>query len=580
MKPIVKVFTTANESKIVFKYDSMIPNCNGFAIFKREKRENIIKEPHALNNFLSYKNQMTAHKHTAFPSTSSPIQRFTWNDYSADEGDIVSYRVVPMLMINGVLHQDTENASDWTDFATLGFNGKRKAYFNRGIVSSQFLANRLKAIDPNFKKETLMSQLFNRESAVREFLGGDVGKYLHKLLDEVKIDPELSIFTVLYELNEDELEDKLMAIGGRVNLILCNGQAKTEDDPSTPFDDRKPNEKAALRLANSQVQMFRRRLEGGAAHHKFMVICRKGVAESVWTGSTNWTTGGLYTQVNNAILIQDAQLADIYLKQWGVVKEVVDKGEEKTSPIYYKVENKEAHSIGDSTVWFSPTKSIPNTGNFKFNDLEAVKLLLENAKSGILYLMFSPSMNDTHSLYDAILDIHSRKSEQLFIHGVLNSERGIDKDNPEISFQKRGDIVPKSKIITDFPANIKEDFANWIRELAGLNVKIHSKIIVIDPFGTNPVVITGSHNLGIAASGKNDENMLIIKNDKVLAHAYAVNILTIFDHFYWRYVASHDATSIINTGLDISPDWMANFIEDEDKMQEINFWLNDKKVVV
>lgn len=580
MKPIVKVFTTVNESKIVFKYDSVIPSCNGFAIFKREKRGNIIKEPHALNNFLSYKDQMTNHQHIAFPSTSSPIQRFTWNDYSADEGDVVSYKVVPMLMIDNILRQDVENSSDWTDFTTLEFSGNRKAYFNRGIVSSQFLANRLKAINPNFKKETLMSQVTNRESAIRKFLGGDVSKYLHKLLDEIKTNPELSIFTVLYELNEDELEDKLMAIGARVNLILCNGQVKEKDDPLTPFDDTKPNEKAALKLANSQVKMFRRRLAGGAAHHKFMVICRKGVAESVWTGSTNWTTGGLYTQVNNAVLIRDAQLADIYLKQWGIVKEVIDKGDEKTSPTYYKKNNESAHETGDSTVWFAPTKSISNTDDFKFNDLEAVKLLLENAKSGILYLMFSPSMSDTHSLYDAILDIHKRKSEQLFIHGVLNSERKIDSENPEISFQKRGEIVPKNKIVTDFPENIKTDFANWIAELAGLNVKIHSKIIVIDPFGDNPVVITGSHNLGIAASGKNDENMLIIKNDRSLAHAYAVNILTIFDHFYWRYVASHDTTSIINVGLDASPDWMKNFIEDAEKMQEINFWLNDKRVVI
>jgi phosphatidylserine/phosphatidylglycerophosphate/cardiolipin synthase-like enzyme len=54
---------------------------------------------------------------------------------------------------------------------------------------------------------------------------------------------------------------------------------------------------------------------------------------------------------------------------------------------------------------------------------------------------------------------------------------------------------------------------------------IHSKIIVIDPFFPNCTVITGSHNFSLSASGKNDENFVIIKNATELADAYAVNIL-------------------------------------------------------
>jgi len=54
---------------------------------------------------------------------------------------------------------------------------------------------------------------------------------------------------------------------------------------------------------------------------------------------------------------------------------------------------------------------------------------------------------------------------------------------------------------------------------------IHDKIVVIDPFSDNCTVITGSHNLGYTASFKNDENMLIIRNDKGIAQAYATHVL-------------------------------------------------------
>ena len=40
---------------------------------------------------------------------------------------------------------------------------------------------------------------------------------------------------------------------------------------------------------------------------------------------------------------------------------------------------------------------------------------------------------------------------------------------------------------------------------------VHSKVVLIDPFGNHPVLMTGSHNLGPKASGTNDENLLIIR---------------------------------------------------------------------
>jgi phosphatidylserine/phosphatidylglycerophosphate/cardiolipin synthase-like enzyme len=85
------------------------------------------------------------------------------------------------------------------------------------------------------------------------------------------------------------------------------------------------------------------------------------------------------------------------------------------------------------------------------------------------------------------------------------------------------------------PANIKDQFGEWEKELlrAGI-VNIHSKVIVLDPFGEHPVVVTGSHNLGFKAWSKNDDNLIIIEGNGALAAAYAINIVAIFQTYRWN----------------------------------------------
>jgi phosphatidylserine/phosphatidylglycerophosphate/cardiolipin synthase-like enzyme len=81
----------------------------------------------------------------------------------------------------------------------------------------------------------------------------------------------------------------------------------------------------------------------------------------------------------------------------------------------------------------------------------------------------------------------------------------------------------------------KDEFAAWHTELlkAGFAI-IHDKIVVVDPFSPDCVVITGSHNLDYKASYSNDENLLIIRGNQ--AQAYAVHVLDVYDHYRFRYV--------------------------------------------
>ena len=110
---------------------------------------------------------------------------------------------------------------------------------------------------------------------------------------------------------------------------------------------------------------------------------------------------------------------------------------------------------------------------------------------------------------------------------------------------------------------------------------IHSKVVVLDPFTSNPVVMTGSHNLGPKASGKNDDNLVIIEGANGLAGEYALNILGVFSHYKWLYNLSIQNSKGAKTGAQSSPQYDGNFDDDTWQsryrggvnLREINFWL-------
>lgn len=121
------------------------------------------------------------------------------------------------------------------------------------------------------------------------------------------------------------------------------------------------------------------------------------------------------------------------------------------------------------------------------------------------------------------------------------------------------------------PAAIKAQYHDWEPELKGASsVMVHSKVIVLDPFGAEPVVMTGSHNQGYKASHSNDDNLVVIEGNSMLAQAYAANIVAIFQEYRWRdYVASH-ATNGWH-GLEDDDTWQAGHLQREPK--DMLFWV-------
>ena len=85
-------------------------------------------------------------------------------------------------------------------------------------------------------------------------------------------------------------------------------------------------------------------------------------------------------------------------------------------------------------------------------------------------------------------------------------------------------------------------FEHWLTErLTGFNkhVKyIHTKYMLIDPLGDDPLVITGSANFSEASTTENDENMLVIRGDTRVADIYLTEYMRLFMHFYFRTIVN------------------------------------------
>jgi hypothetical protein len=139
-------------------------------------------------------------------------------------------------------------------------------------------------------------------------------------------------------------------------------------------------------------------------------------------------------------------------------------------------------------------------------------------------------------------------------------------------------IEPPQRLSQDVlvPANIKNKFQDWEQELLGASmVNIHSKVIVLDPFGDNPVVMTGSHNLGFKASSENDDNLAIVEGNAPLAAAYAINIIAIFQTYRWNhYVSTNQQSPGMWHGLVDNDQWQASYLQG-DSLAELQFWLGD-----
>ena len=551
----IEVYANNDDATIVIQKPVIIKDCWGFAIYRKRKGETDL-EAEPLVSSVGFAGDPQTQDETR-PTTEWPIQRYIWTDFSVKTGDVISYMAVPMINSTTGLNKDIQNASGWSEFVTIGNTANAEAYFNRGIVSSQFVSRRLASFPDKVKKKNLEASLLDESSELRQFMGGNLSAALYTLLEGVAANPDQQIYTALYELDEPGLIKRLNAIGQRAHVILANGAFSGTDDPQA--------EHAKLL---TEVDLTRRIVKSPHfAHNKFLVVTEKQPdgsekAIKVWTGSTNWTIHGLYTQVNNAVVIRDSDVTAYYKTEWEMMQADSNAEGQALYGKDYKDFNStiKTNQAGTIHTYFTPVSN--------FIDLNEADKYIKAAQKGILFLMFKPGIEgSSRLLYDTIREMAANKN--LLVNGVINGDPG-SSENPTIEFINKNNVQQGSLDMVT-PTNINDPFEYWTKELSKENVTIHSKIILIDPFTENPVLITGSHNMGGKASQSNDDNLNLIFGNKDLARAYAVHMTAVYQHYRWRFF--HAAPSD-------QPKWNGNVKSDEwqtwyttgEKAKEIAFW--------
>jgi phosphatidylserine/phosphatidylglycerophosphate/cardiolipin synthase-like enzyme len=318
--------------------------------------------------------------------------------------------------------------------------------------------------------------------------------------------------------------------------VLANGSiTAAKGEGSAQARTRDQNAAARKRLTDAGVAVRDRFISpGGLGHNKFLVVTSAaGEPRRVWTGSTNWSTTGLCTQLNNALLVDDRDVAQAYLAQWHALR---DAGSEHPRTL----------SAGNRTVTTVDRTSVHFTRAQKRVDLTALGDIVRGAREGVLFLMFIPGGS---GVVATVREIAAAKPDVL-VRGVVSElPRGAADEQTGPTTKVRvtlfGDPTEPLPVPRTFdvvqPRGLRHVAAGWAVETTRDqflghvgHAIIHSKVLVVDPFSDDPTVVTGSHNFSISASEKNDENFVVVRGDRALAEAYAVNIESAWRHYAAR----------------------------------------------
>lgn len=539
----VKVGLIANcdDAVVFWRSDRLIEDCWGYSIEKEQKLPGGTVEREVLENRTGFKAD-DPQPNDRRPSTAWPFQRVWWADYSANLGDQVRYRVCPVVSVGGSLQQLIQQRSDWTPWTQL--TGKAadgySSFFNRGLVISQFMARYLEALRRKEKLKTrkealkvFKASLADHEVPIRRFLSGALRTQLLELLQKAKA-AGLEVYGALYELEDEELITALAALKKKAHVVLANGSITPRKGESAAVA-RKRDQNAHGRkaLRDAKVDVHDRFISPGAlGHNKFLVTVDGSSPKAVWTGSTNWTTTGLCTQINNGLLVRDGEVAQVFLDQWHRLQQ---------AGAAFPKELVEANSLPAEVKRNKTRASIWFTRSRRKADLESIEEAVREATKGVLFLMFQPGGKGTLAVVREL-----QKNADLYVRGVVSTPPA-GEDDPEDASEVNVTVVadkPKNmKLDIVKPVGIRTPFASWaatvtrdefIKRQGGVigSAIVHSKLIVVDPF-TRPIVITGSHNFSSSASVRNDENFLIIRGNKELARHYAAHVLAVYHHYRW-----------------------------------------------
>ncbi|WP_271023489.1 hypothetical protein [Rhizobium sp. RCAM05973] len=226
----LSVYANSDDAFVAWAPSDFIPGCWGFQLERKRKVGGATVTEIVENRVGFEKDKPKSGDHK--PSNVWPFQRFNWTDHAVDVGNQVQYRITAMIT-DGNEGFTIVPASSWTGWVSLTADAGKgfSCYFNRGLVLSQFFARYMQA--NHLTAAGVKAKLKKKGGAdeFRKFLQGDLGAELFGILADTKTSGD-TLSAALYELDDDLLEDAIIALQKQMKLILANGSVTPDGSGS------------------------------------------------------------------------------------------------------------------------------------------------------------------------------------------------------------------------------------------------------------------------------------------------------------------------------------------------------------
>ncbi len=456
----------------------------------------------------------------SYSTLEQPIQSFLWGDYTAKPGCRYRFVVRPVYGAPRNLSYGEDIAIDIeTEHED---DGTHAVFFNRGAIASQAFAGKFGSKAPQNENDP-------QDPEVVWLSRGLLEAALH-FIDDTQ--PGELLRVAAYEFSYPPILKALAAARktrGIDVLVVYEAGQETVDGAQVDTGATKSNAKAiaAARLPRSMLRPRTKRHD--IPHNKFMVrISQDPARTAVWTGSTNFTASGFLGQTNVGHIVRNIGIAQTYLAYWEKLAADTEWNDLRNWNAAQDPEPAGDLPPNSVTPLFCPRRKDSMLDWYADRIRAAGRTVMFTAPFGVNSKLAEAFSVDRPFLRYIILEKPPGKVER----AIKKSDRDV-----QIAY---GAALGRATLDTKIPG---WQLDQWFLEeghyrYEGFVFYVHTKILLIDPVGDDPLVFSGSANFSHNSLVNNDENMLLIRGDTRVADIYMTEYDRIFRHFYFRDIAN------------------------------------------
>ena len=503
--------------------------CLGFAVHRTDHTEGEARWLRGMKTFESVVPDPPPG--SDWPTDVHPVQGFQWGDYAAKPGHAYTYAV---SAVGGAATALVVLATVSLEVRTeVEDDGEHGVWFNRGVAGSQAFSRQFAGWVPTSTPDETHPAMVWLSRGLGEALVGFIGE---------AVDADWSLRGALYEFTWGRALQAFGAArdrGADVRLVV-HGRDRDAPGATGPENaDRTAEQARAAAHANGIDDLVTWReapVASALHHHKFIVLYHHGVPEAVWTGSTNLTLGAVYGHSNVGHLVRDRAVAKRFAVEW----ERLEAGMSSAAL-------RAAHAADPA-----PARTVPVPGGVGpvFSPLTGTSLLdwyADVFDSAVASSHITGAFGLNQVFRDRLAVSRSPVTRTVLLEKVPPRAQRIPRTDDHVRIST-GSHLPGDPL------------QQWATErLTGFNDHvryIHTKIVLVDPLGPDPTVLTGSANYSDASTTTNEENTLVIRAGRSrsasrravrrVADIYLTEYHRLFMHFAFRAMAQDRE---LNTGV-------------------------------